>query len=197
MKTLLTPWVLILLLSQTTAAIAALPDASHDIFSPLPVDRQCALSISTPVVDYGSQSRWQLQETAGGNGVTPGKRMLMLSVICPYSQTMRLALHGNRAANGDLRYGNHGKVTIHLQEAQLDGQNVQLANITPNGTFTAVRDSLDLQPGSNFGVIQNGQLAKGKNLTVRIELEPEMTKNSVGVSQRQNNEATFTLELMN
>ncbi|AHG19499.2 hypothetical protein Z042_07640 [Chania multitudinisentens RB-25] len=178
------------LTSFSAGAVSAWQDMNPDMPSGLPVDSRCTLSVSTPVIDYGNQSRWQLQDTTGGQ-VTPGKRTLMLSVVCPYTQPLKLALRS------DLRYGARGNINVSLSEAQLDGQSVQLASTTPEGVLNGVpANSLRLQPGSHFAAVQNGRLARGKSLTLRIEIEPLLAERDTRVSAHQSNEATLTMELM-
>ncbi|WBF46154.1 fimbrial protein [Serratia rubidaea] len=194
MKLLFTTLTLGVALCLVGAVRAALPDTD---LTP-PPDSRCSLSAGAPVIDYGVQSRWQLQDAGGPQRVTPGKRSLQLSVVCPYSQTMHLVLRGERAGNGELRYGERGSVALRLLDAQLDGQSVQIAAATPDGVIGgAGQTSLRLQPDSGFTAVQNGRPLKGKSFTARIELEPVMPESDARVSARQVSEANLTLELMN
>ncbi|CAI1934601.1 Uncharacterised protein [Serratia liquefaciens] len=188
---------LVLGLTMSQPVFSAIDTRITEAQSFLPVDTQCSLSAGTPVIDYGTQSRWQLQDVAGSNAVTPGKRTLILNVVCPYSQTMRLALRGDRAANGDLRYGEQGSVNIRLLNFQLDGQNVQVASSAQAGLLDgAPESSLMLQPGKVFAVVQNGQLVKGQSFTARVEIEPIMPESAARIASRQVSEAHLTLELI-
>lgn len=186
-------WMTLLLLMLTNfsaGAVSAWQELSPDIPLGLPVDSRCTLSVSASVIDYGNQSRWQLQDAASGQ-VTPGKRTLMLSVVCPYTQPFKLALRS------DLRYGAQGKINVSLSQAQLDGQSIQLASTTMNGILDGSPDeSLRLQSGSRFAAVQNGRLATGKSLTLRMEIEPLLAESDTHVSAHQSNEATLTLELI-
>lgn len=169
----------------------------QDMPSILPIDTRCSLSVSAPVIDYGSQSRWQLQDAGGAQMLTPGQRSLMVSVVCPYTQTLRLSLLGDRAANGDVRYGKHGSVNLHIVDAQVDGQSVPVATLTPQGTVEgAPSANLRLQPGQNFAAAKNGKLVKGRSFNARIEIEPVMPQRDAQVTSRQTNESLITLELM-
>ncbi|MHA7848002.1 DUF1120 domain-containing protein [Serratia sp. D1N4] len=160
-------------------------------------DSRCNLSLGAPVIDYGNQTRWQLNESSSGrNHVTPGKRTIMVNVVCPYTQAIRLTLRGAQAANGDLRYGEQGSVRIHLSDAQLDGQSVSVAHITPSGVLSGSQSSLQLKPDQSFAATVNGQLTKGKTLTVRLDIEPELQTKDAQVSSLQVNESNLRLELM-
>ncbi|WP_058974001.1 hypothetical protein [Type-D symbiont of Plautia stali] len=196
MKSMLMILILHSTLIFANAAGAALPHSESDLTPP--PDNRCNLSAGSPVIDYGVQSRWQLQDVGGPQRVTPGKRSLVLSVLCPYKKAMRLSLHGQRADNGELRYGERGSVTLRMLDAQLDGQSVQIVTTTPDGV---TRDSGQmgqlLLPGHSFSVVQNGHQVKGKSFTARIELEPVMPESAARVSVNQLSEANLTLELIN
>jgi len=180
------------LLSQAVCATS--PVVSDPSLQPptLPMDSSCNLSVGNSVIDYGSQSRWQMQSaTTGVNTVTPGKRILMLNVVCPYTQTMRLALRG------DLRYGERGSTVARLFDVQMDGHSVQVANTTPSGIITGTpTDAQVLQAGQTVAAVLNGQLAKGKALSARLEIEPTLPEAEARVSARKMNESTLTLELV-
>lgn len=196
MKILFTTLTLGVALCLAGGARAVLPVADNGMTPP--PDNRCSLSAGAPVVDYGVQSRWQLQDDGGSQRVTPGRRSLTLSVVCPYSQTMRLTLRGDMAGNGELRYGERGYVVLQLTDAQLDGQDVQTAAITLDGTLSGgEQTSLRLLPGNIFAAVQNGQLARGKRFTARVEIKPVLPEQDARVAARQVSEASLTLELIN
>lgn len=182
--------------SVLAAPLRMAGESSHPV--ELPVDARCTVSFASQVIDYGTQSRWQLQEsTAGPHAVTPGKRTLMLSVVCPYNQAIRLTLHGERAVNGDVRYGESGSMTLQLLDAQLDGHRVQIVDTTPEGVIRGpALESLRLQPGQTFAPMANGQLPSGKAFTARIEIEPMLSEAAARVASLQSSEARFRLEVV-
>lgn len=175
-----------------------IPNGQSALATPLPVDARCSVSLGSGVVDYGTLSRWQLQgSVAGSHALTLGKRTLLLSVVCPYTQTFRLTLRGERAASGDLRYGERGSLSIRLSDVQLDGQNVQVVDSSPRGVINGTANvARQLQPGQTFAPSMNGRLAEGKALTARIEIEPLMPEAEARVGALQISEARFKLELM-
>lgn len=163
----------------------------------LPGDTRCSLSASSPVIDYGTQSRWQLQDATANQGVTPGKRTLTVNITCPFSQTMRLALRGERSQDGELRYGDKGSISARVLDGQLDGHNVSLVTTTPSGIINGSPVSaLHLQPDGSFAAAKNGQLAKGKSFSLRMQLEPVMPESAARVASRQVSESNLTLELI-
>lgn len=188
----------LLAIGQYSYADPRLSAGAPGVPSTLPMDTRCSLSLGGDVVDYGDQSRGQLQDAlAGRNSVTFGKRELMLSVACPYTQNMRIALRGVRNERGSLRYGNGGSLTVRLFGAQMDGRRVLVASANPAGVPNgAATDSLLLRPGESFAPIVNGQLAQGKTLTVRLEVEPTLPEAEARVSIRQVYESNFRLELL-
>ncbi len=197
MKMLMTIGVLGVLLVRSVAALAA-SDASPAIVQPvLPADTQCSLSAGSSVIDYGSQTRGQLQAAGNSQTLTLGKRMLILSIACPYARNMWLTLRGNVAANGDLLYGARGSVRIRIMDVLIDGHTVQLTSTTSSGVLEGGEASdLRLQPQKGFAATQNGQLVKGKTFNARIEVEPVFPESATRVSTLQRDEASLTLELM-
>lgn len=199
MKTLLTLTTLILALLNSQKTVAASPENDRPIDPPsiLPVDSHCSLSAGGAVVDYGALSRWQLQDATGGVGsLTPGKRTLRVNVVCPYTQGMRLTLRGESASNGNLRYGDRGYMHIQLLDAQLDGETVQVATTTFDGVLSgSPASALTLQPGQTFAAITKGALAKGRSLTLSMEIEPILPEEETRVSSRRVSETQLTLEL--
>lgn len=192
MRLLITGSMLGLFLSLAAFAIPPLGQPS------LPIDTRCGLSVSNNMIDYGRQSRWQLQDaSSGGNAVTPGKRSTQFNVTCPYSQAMRLTVRGDNAANGNVRYGERGNMKVRLSGAQLDGQDVQLVIISAQGTVISQPENLLLlQPGMQFAPLFNGHIASGKSFTARMEFEPILKEQDARVASRQISEAALTLELL-
>lgn len=197
MKVLMRALGLGLLLSQSMTVMATSQIPSGSIQPALPVDTRCSMSVGSPVIDYGNQSQGQLQSAGNGQTFTLGKRTLMLSIACPYSQTMRLTLRGAQAANGDMRYGDRGSIRIRVMDAQIDGLAVQLTSTTSDGVLEGgAETSLLLQPGKSFAATQNGHFIKGKAFNARIEIEPVFPESATRVSARQVDESFITLELM-
>lgn len=193
MKVFLITLTMMMALSPVTQSRATGHNMSGII---LPGDTRCKLSANSDVIDYGSYSRWQLQDS-GGQKVSPGKRILMVNVICPYKKVMRVILHGDRASNGNLRYGNKGSVTMRLLDAQLDGKTVQVA-ATKAGSHlrTSSESNIFLQPGLGIVAIHNGQPVEGKSFSARIEIEPVMPESDVRVSAHQTTESNLAFELI-
>lgn len=185
------------LISIAGQASAAKLDINPLGESSLPIDRRCEVSVSTPNIDYGTQSRWQLQDSAGGQKVSPGKRSFTLSVVCPYRQVMRVIVRGSKAPDGQLLYGDRGSMSLRVMDAELDGQLAELSAINAEGGLKVqTKDRLYLRP--DFGMIatQNGQPVKGKFLTVRLEAEPIMAEKDARISSPLVSEANFSLELI-
>jgi len=196
----LTALMLVLIVLYSGLVGAVLPVADVQLNQPsLPVDAGCRLSTGGGMIDYGNQSRWQLQAaSSGGNTLTPGKRTITLSVVCPYTQPLRLSMHGDRAANGALRYGYRGSTIVRLFDMQLDGQSVQIMNVTPSGAINGTAtDTYLLKPGETVAATLNGRLARGKVLTARLEIEPIMTNEEARVTMGTIKESLLTLELVN
>lgn len=175
----------------------ALPGLDVSEMPPLPPDTRCSLSVSNPVVDYGTMSRWQLEEIAGGS-VSPGTRSLALSVVCPYTRAMKLQVQGENSEQGGVRYGERGYARLRLLDAQLDGNAVELQTLTPTGDITERGGrTLVLNAGEQLAPVVQGRFAEGKIMTVRLEVQPVLAEGDARVSSRQHSEAMLTLTLIN
>lgn len=196
MKCLAIPLLVGLFLSAS--AMAAAPLGMAILPMPPAVDPRCTLSVSNPAVDYGQVSRWQLEDLAGSSRLlTFGKRSVSVSVSCPYTQTIGLALRGDRASNGDLRYGSRGHTRMHLQGAQLDGKDVAVISSRTDGMASAATSNeLALKPGQILAPALEGQPATGKVFIVHLELEPIVPEGEARVSSHQRLESNLRFDLL-
>lgn len=188
---------LIMLVSRTAFAMPGAPlSANNNQFMP-PSSTECQMSLSSPNVDYGSKSRWQLKEVEGSSQLlTPGKRQVSYSVICPFSQTIKIAVNGESTTGGNFRFGLNDKLRVTMISPQLDGHDVQFMTSTPDGILIdGPFNTLTLQPGQTFILVNGRQPAEGKSFNARIELEPVLSEQSARVATKQNSEANLSLEL--
>lgn len=161
--------------------------------STLPIDPRCNVAISHENIDFGTLTKGELMRD--GKGYSPGKRTLMLSVTCPAPRVMRMVVQGDGAADGSLRYGSQGKLKLHLSNARLDGQAINLKEITLNDQPT--RAELTLKSGTRFEVSDNGLPLRGKSFTARLEVEPELPDAATRVRTLTTSEARLSLRLIN
>lgn len=197
MKTLMTTLVLGLVMGQSITALAAVSTILPQMPGTLPIDTRCVISVGAPVIDYGSLSRWQLQDAGNRQTLTFGKRTLMLSVACPFSQALRLSLRSGRAVNGDAQYGSRGSLNVHVLDAQVDGSAVQLTTTTSDGVLEgAAQSSIRWQPGESFVATRNGQVIQGKTFNARVEIEPFLPESAARASGREVFESILSIDLM-
>lgn len=162
------------------------------------IDRRCTLSISPSLIDIGLLSQWQLMNVEGDRKGKIGKRTTWLEIICPYAQSMSFLIRGDKANNGDLKFGNIGSISIKISDLKMDGKRIFATVVTDKNIERTSENQIQLQPGSTVVAKTNGQLAKGKNFTARIDLEPTLSDSKYfSIPERQKNEANFTLELTN
>lgn len=142
-------------------------------------------------------SRWQLQDIPGGS-TTPGTLSLTLSVVCPYTRTMKLLVQGEGSEQGGLRYGERGVTQFRLLDAQLDGNAVELRALTSAGALMDTSgQAVSLTAGQQLALVVQGRLAEGKTLTARLEIQPVLAEGEVRASSRQHSESMLTLTLVN
>ncbi|MBB1202752.1 fimbrial protein [Enterobacteriaceae bacterium 89] len=184
MKTLLA----LVIFVVTRPLWAAMPDQPT-----LPVDPRCTLSVGNSEIDYGRQSRGQLQ--LSGSTYSPGKRVMLLSVICPAPRVMTLAVQGERARDGSLSYGENGRLRVRIRDAQLDGHPVELRDISHGQPPS--QSVLPLKADSRIEVTQNGLPVSGKTLTAQLELLPELSMEEATVNRSTEFQSRFSLDVIN
>ncbi|WP_338544229.1 hypothetical protein VRB69_10630 [Erwinia aphidicola] len=105
-------------------------------------------------------------------------------------------MNGDRNSAGGFRYGRNGELRIVLKEATLDGQPVQV-RLLPMAKVSAA-GNLNLKPDLNLQVVAaNGNVVKGKSLSLLLETEPVLREADARVSRRQSDESNFSLQLIN
>lgn len=159
-------------------------------------DNRCTLSVSSPFVDYGVMSRWQLQDLPNGQ-VTPGTRSTMLNVVCPHPRPIKLLVQGEANETGHLRYGEHGHTEFRLLNVMLDGNAVELRPLSPDGSLAEANgEALPLSVNQQLVAVSAGQVAKGKMLSARLEIQPVLGEDNVRVSSTQRSGSQLILTLI-
>lgn len=190
----LAKWLLTLLSVFLVTAPFALAQRTEIIR--LSSEQQCGLFISRPVIDYGSMSRGQLQLLPRGK-FSPGRQTLRLSVTCLSSRLIKLKVTGQRAVDGNLRYGVHGFIRLRLLDSQLDGKPVVLQPLTPAGVAdAAVEQSPLLLPDDELVPVRQGERIEGKKLTARLEIEPVMAAADLRGNRLHTREARLMLTVI-
>lgn len=160
-----------------------------------PVDRSCSISIGGGDVDYGSVTRHQLQEQPG-NQLSFGKRTVPVSVACPYPRVMKVGIQGERSADGQFRYGAQGSLQVRLSDASLDGKSVLLTRISASGVpMGPAADSVTVLVGERVVAGDASAPAKGRNLSLKMEVEPVLSDSAARVNSREHSDARVTLQL--
>ncbi|EMF07030.1 hypothetical protein F518_04178 [Serratia marcescens VGH107] len=162
-----------------------------------PADTRCIMSVGSTEINYGIQSRGQLQDVPEGhNLLTPGRRVLALSVLCPTERQMSLALRGMTSTGGELLYGTDGKVLLRLSDVTVDNQKVMLTTVYSDEKQGAdSSEQLSLKPGQKVMAVKNGKAVVGKALTASLEIVPLLSDHSTRVATQSRSEAYFALEL--
>lgn len=186
---------LLLLNAAAYAAPPTMPGNPSEMPLSIPTDSRCTVNAGGSQADFGSLSRWQLQPAAeGGDRLSLGKRMVNVSVTCPFSQTMKLMINGDSALNGGFRYGQNGELRVVVKEARLDGQPVQI-KMQPAGRAEQP-GSLALKANGLLAFVSPGGAAiKGKSLMLQLEAEPLLREADARVASRQNLESGFSINL--
>ncbi len=143
----------------------------------------CQLSVSQPYIDYGVIRREALVES---RSIALGTRRVHLNVLC--AEPAAIALRFTGVADGQgYRFGRHGRFSLTLKHAQVDGRAVEWAQAH--------------LPGKAFdGQLLPGQVlvarAAGKRLTAQVEVDTDLPANALQVSNQVVLEGRGSFELV-
>lgn len=155
---------LCLMAGMTFATAAPAP-----VMTPVTIP-SCVVSSGTTLVDFGRQSRGQLKDVPGG--MSPGSRMMTVSLVCNVVQLLKLRVSGATSGNHFL-FGDDGQLTVTAVRAQLDGKPVQLQRKNDAGRGGGLSGPpLRLLPDDVMVPVVSGQPAEGLHLTVMLQLVP-------------------------
>lgn len=172
---------------------------SHAAVSPQPQMQltlpECRMTAGSGVVDFGSRSRGQLQNTPGG--MTPGTRTLQLSAACTLPRIMKLRFDGMARGSAFSWGGADSVLRIRALRAQIDGESVQLQKLNGAGNPEGQPEaSLSLTPGDGLMAVRNGLPVHGKQLNVTLEVVPVLGEQDSRPLQRAYPETSLGITLV-
>lgn len=159
--------------------------------SVMPIDPRCNISVGDSAIDFGMLSRGQLQRD--NQTFSPGTRVLMLNVVCPDAQLIKMIAQGLSDESGNIRYGTAGRLKLKLSDAWLDGRSVALIDVTDDRNTP--QSQISLKAGTRFSAWVNGAAAMGKNFQAKLEIVPVMEDRAARVRQITTSNAYFSIEM--
>ncbi len=130
---------------------------------------ECQLTLSQPVLDYGSMNRAVRANTAAEQPL--GERRLSLNLNCPQPTDMTLFYRAMAATAERFRFTEHGSYAVRMGDAVLDGQPVDLGLISAVGQVPEeATSSLLWRPQQAIVPVRGGVAVQGKSLSAQLEL---------------------------
>ncbi|MBV4479503.1 DUF1120 domain-containing protein [Pseudomonas khavaziana] len=152
---------------------------------------ECRVSLSQPTVDYGVIRRAELWgEQSGRPRFSLGNRTFRLSVACADVTAMAMRITGVPAEAGAFRFGREGHFTLQLQQAQVDGQNVQMRAVHQFDESANGR----LYPGVVLCAQAGGAPVSGRRFTALVNIEAYMPASGMAVGNETSLEGRGTFE---
>lgn len=162
----------------------------------LPAIPVCTLSAGSGTLDFGSRSRGQLQSVPGG--MTPGERVMQVSVTCSLAREVKLRVDGPARGGAFSWGGEDSTLRVRVRQARLDGAAVQLQKLSAGGSPVGEsQEALDLMPGNGLLAVHGGVPVQGKRLEVMLEVEPVLGERDSHPVQRAYPEALLHFALIN
>ncbi|MDK2375043.1 hypothetical protein [Serratia fonticola] len=154
------------MLLSATGQVSAAPQqtALSEVIAP-----ECTLSASPVVMDFGTRSRGQLQDSATGR-FSFGSRTVGVSASCTISRAMLVRIEGP-AKGGKFSWGNaDSQLRVSVRDAQVDGKEVQFRRTTTT-SHSSDHDML-VHPGDTLIFTRDQEAIRGRNLTLTLQIEP-------------------------
>ncbi|MNO51334.1 hypothetical protein D3C76_417260 [compost metagenome] len=130
---------------------------------------ECRLSLSQSVLDYGSMQR--AIRTPEPQEQTLGERRVSLNLNCPQPADMSVFYRAIAATAERFRLADHGSYTVHISDAVLDGQSVDLGLISTAGQAPqSTASGLPWRPGQAIVPVRSGAAVQGQNLSAQLQL---------------------------
>lgn len=148
----------------------------------------CRLSLSQPLVDYGSL---RTGEQPVGQGVFLGKRTVRLNVVCPEASVIALRFQGVAMDGQGFRFGRQGSFRLTLEHPQLDGKPVELAQLHNHADRGG-----QLQPGQSLVVLAGGLPAKGRTFSAQVQVDTWLSSAATAVRDKTTLEGSGRFELV-
>lgn len=136
----------------------------------------CQIQLSDTTVDYGSLTRAGIiGKSAAGPNVSLGDRQMTLNVMCQKATKIHLIVRGSTGQE-NFKFGDSGQFKMLLSDALLDGQQANLQSVQ-------ISDKQSLEPGATLAVTPGtelvpsiaGQQVTGKNLSLQVRINAEVT----------------------
>lgn len=159
-----------------------------------PTPPTCSVS-GSPVVDFGSRSRGQLQSTTGG--LTPGTRSLTVSAGCTLARGMKLRINALARGSNFSWSGTDSILRISARQGVLDGKAVQLQRLNAAGSPVGQpADTVTLAPDDTLVAMRDGNPAQGRQFGVTLNITPVTGEQDGRPVQRIYPEATLSITLV-
>ncbi len=152
---------------------------------------QCRVSLSQPTVDYGVIRRAELLgEQSGHPQFSLGHRTLRLTVDCADETPMAIRFTGVPAGTRGFRFGRDGHFILNLQQAQVDGRDVELRSLYRPDESAKGR----LLPGVVLCTQAGGAPVSGRRLTALVSIDTYLPASGLAVSNETSLEGRGSVE---
>lgn len=145
----------------------------------------CALSLSTPNLDYGVLPVAALREGFGRGAPGGGleARTLSLQAVCEGPRALALRFNGPAADAVSFRFGPQGAVRLILRAATLDGRDAYFRVEGENGGERL--RSAPLRPGQLVRVYPDSGGGTGRALRLELEVQPLLPASATHARERE------------
>ncbi|WP_131107890.1 DUF1120 domain-containing protein [Pseudomonas sp. Sample_10] len=128
----------------------------------------CQLNLSQPVVDYGLMNRAIRADSVSERNL--GERRSSLTLTCSKPTDMSLFYRAMAATSNRFHFAERGTYQLHIRDAVLDGQSVELGLIAAAGQAPAqTAAQLAWRPEHGVVPVQGGVPIQGRTFSAQLE----------------------------
>lgn len=137
-------------------------------------DDTCEALLSPEQIDYGRQTRGELLRRSTRQDIVSFEpRTVSLNIQCAQPTPITLRFLGIAADTDSYQFGIDGRMTLTLEQAQLDGRSVNLSTVQgPGSPLGQVDSSAVLRPNQAIVPVVAGQPASGQHLSLTVRVAP-------------------------
>ena len=151
----------------------------------------CQLSVSRDHFDYGSLRNGHVIDSQ--RDLSFGTRLAFLTINCVKPTTITVFLRSPQELGNKIAFGKKGHISVHVKNAQLEGNPVLLGPVMTEGQMPALQTwTADLEPGQGFTVMNGRRPAQGKSFSAQLEIEINLPEQETHVTEMTKLKSSFS-----
>lgn len=144
----------------------------------------CKLNVNNPDIDFGQFNRSTLNNNQ--YDVQHGQRTLHINIQCDEPSDMTLFYRAAMFSDKEgFVFGNTGRYTLRLRDVTLDGERVEVGEVSGNNLPTGDSGrAVKWRPERGITPVAGGQVLLGRSLSAQVDIIASLPQNGMNVRDR-------------